>query len=350
MPMSSDKFRMSPCALDYMKALHNPFDLQVEPCIPTITALPSHKMRVMTRGTFRVGTTGYGGIALWPMRLLTRDTGLTPAGTTAFPAIVATNETFDTTDFWFTNLSTVAVAETRLNYYAGATSAYTLSQLGNSGGTLVPSNRTAKLVAAGIRVQYVDKVLDCSGDYIAWRNPAPRYSLTADQDTVTQLLAQNNAVQGRIDGDWAGVTYHPVREDDYQGRLDPAYWMAAGGVAAEDISQRLACGLFIANAQQGARFAFEVVGFFEVAGPAISTTQSHSDPVALGLINSAERLTSTLNLREEERNAQRSLLRSAASLGYSGITALTSTEGLNRVGAAVSLLSGMHALGRQMRH
>lgn len=260
---------MSKCGQNYMHALYDPFTVQDQPCVPSLLPLPSQKIRVLTRGAFQLSTAGYGGCAMWPYRMQTRDFAL--SGLNVLPAVVTSNNTTADTDFKFTNLSQFDPAVvTGVNAYAGLTSPYTAADLDSLSG------RAVKLVAAGIRVTYEDKEIDRSGVYVTWRNPAVAIGLPITADDLPTLLAYNLASQTRVsDLGSAGASYLPVIEQDLQAIAGSG---TAGNIAlTTSIGSRLACAVMIANGQPGARYAFEAVAHFEVYGKSIPTTPSHSD-------------------------------------------------------------------------
>lgn len=304
-------YNMAPCAFEYFRALHDPFSLATNPCIPAAFSAQSQKIRATTRGTFRVGGNGSGGVAFWPFRGAFRD--IATAGTSFAPCLIATNDTYNQPDFNFTN-NAVVTATPGLDYYPGTTSPYTNAEFTSTA-------RTVRLVAAGLRVQYIDKVLDMSGDYIAIRNPSCTTGFAADQDTVSQLLANRTATYNRVTEEWCGVTYAPLKATD----LDP---IPAPGLASTVLNQvsenavgaRFAGGVFIQNAQPGQRFGFEFIGYYECAGPALPTTYSHTDPQSLGIVT--EVTMSELpdpDLSRAERTGMTALARSAANLGYDAV-------------------------------
>lgn len=112
-------FHMTPCAMDYFKALYNPFDLGINPCIPGLFPLPSQKFCVRTRGTFQVGSDGYGGIAFWPWRMLSRSQIRWNAASW-LPAVVSTTNTFTVAGGYdFTNSCAIMDAATTAVGYTG---------------------------------------------------------------------------------------------------------------------------------------------------------------------------------------------------------------------------------------
>lgn len=316
-------FDMSPCALDYLRVLYNPFDVGVNPCIPGITPTPSMKYKATTRGVFQVGTQGVGGVAFWPVRMCSRSPIYNTAGTHQYPAIIATNSTYAGLDYAFTNAASItSPAPADLLAFYGSTSPFDAVSLGaprGDGSAVVACGRSLKLVGAGIRVQYVDKVLDMSGDYITWRNPNPTSALPGTADNLADLLALNSAAMNRVSDAYNGVTYNPVLETDLSAMLEPAN---VAGLASTTLSNRLACGVFVANAQPGQRFAFEAVAFYELSGTGVSVTASHSDPHAMGAILAINNPVVNPNMQAAESGAFAALSSAVREMGYSAVRAL----------------------------
>lgn len=339
---SKPSFDLTPCALDYFRALYNPFDLNLNPCIPGITPTPSMKFKSMARGTFQVGTQGVGGVAFWPFRMISKTNLTNNVANVQYPAIIATNNTYAGADYSFTNANSIPLPTPGdLAAYVGTTSIFDAVSLGGySGGAFTQSNRTAKLVGAGIRVQYVDKVLDMSGDFITWRNPNPTTQVAGTVDTVADLLSNNAASMERVSERWTGVSYIPILETDLGGVAEPglATVSMVGGVGG-----RLAAGVFIANAQPGQRFAFEAVAYFEIAGTGIASTASHSDPHALGAILSINTPIVIPDMDAAERTAYSLLRDNVIDMGYAGLKVLGSAMGSSLANSALRYMGGVRA-------
>lgn len=320
----------TPCGFDYFRALANPFDLNMNPCIPGMFPSPSHKLKVITRGTFRLGMGGYGGIAMYPFRgcssqLMSQVVG---AETRVWPFLIATNETYGYNDYEFTNQIYQLTSRTDLTMYPGSTSVYDNAGLASNfqGGA---SSRSVKLVAAGLRVQYCDKVLDMSGDYITWRNPNPTAVLPQSQDAASDLLRVNAADMRRVGDKFVAVSYRPLLEADVTA-VDFPYDRVIGDYTSAfntKTCQRLAGGVFVANGQPGHRYAFEAVAYYEVLGTSVPTTPSHSDPHSLGIIISSDTNRINPDAVANERDQWRELSDTARELGYSGVQALGNLAG-----------------------
>lgn len=269
---ASPHYSMSKCGQTYMHALYDPFTAEGNICVPALLPLPSQKIKVLTRGTFQLSTSGFGGVAFWPFRMRSRDFYM--SGPNIMPAVVTSNNTTADTDFKFTNYTAFDPAVvTGVTGYAGLTSPYSVADLDTG------FDRAVKLVASGIRVCYEDKEIDRSGVYVTWRNPAVSAATGVAADDLSTFLAYNMASQTRVsDLGSAGVSYLPVVETDLQAQI-----ASSAGTIQSGIQGRLAGAVFIANGQPSARYAFECVAHFEVYGRSIPTTPSHSDVQAVSI-------------------------------------------------------------------
>lgn len=321
-------FKLTPCAYDYFRVLYNPFDVNIMPCIPGMIPTPTHKFKVTTRGSFQVGTSGCGGIAFWPGRMISRTLIPSYGGDTIAPAIITTTAAYAGIDYSFTNSKWVSVpVAPELAVYPGITSTYEVATLGGytgPAGLRTDSFRSAKLVGAGVRVQYVDKVLDMSGDYVVWRNPNPTSTLPASGDNLADLLAVNAACLTRVGEGYCGVSYLPLLEADLAALPEPGKAPYDTVIAPTETNwtNRLAGGVFITNAQPGQRYAFEAIAFFELSGKAVPVTASHSDPSALGAILSINTPTVVPDMPKAESTAFRMLKETVGSMGYAGLQVL----------------------------
>lgn len=331
---------MTPCGYDYFRAINNPFDIALNPCIPSHLSFPTQKLKVLTRGVFQLGLDGQGGVAMWPWRGASNE--LILAGQNSLPFLKTSNATTTGGNgYYWTNTQALSTADTTVTGYPGTTSPYNTNDLSTD------SRRSVKLVAAGVRVQYIDKVLDMSGSYIAWRNPIASNSLPADRDNVADLLRVNHAIQERVGSNWASVAYRPIA----QGDLDSVNGMPTNLATPAD---RLACGVFVANGQAGARFEFEGVAYYEIAGPGTPLTPSYADPTTLGVVVSSDTGTIITNGSLNERAQTQSMLLTLRNMGYSAVetggrvlgTAGRIVETANQAATGVALVGGVAAMLR----
>jgi len=135
------------CAMHYMGALCNPFDANNGACVPAdLFPLPSQKTKTFVRGTFALGTTGYGFISANPL---------------------GTN---DNAILGCTQATSVGGGATSLAAYTN-TVGHFMAQLPFSSADYASGNVQYRLVAAGIRVKYVGKLLDRNGVVISFEDP-----------------------------------------------------------------------------------------------------------------------------------------------------------------------------------
>jgi len=277
-------FHLTPCGLDYFRALNMPFSPNLNPCIPSAMPLPSQKYRVTSRGTFRTNAAGAACIALWPFRALASDLIPAPGGNSA-PFVLATDSTTTVTPANYDVLNqaignTGAAPWTGCTLYPGATSPF--NQAFFAGG----SGRSVKLVASGLRIRYTGPIVSMGGRLIAWRNPLLTGTVAATQDSIASFLALNSAATARITDQWFELTYRPVAELDLAPVSEPGVpnlYTAPGGSV---INNRLALAFMVEDLPSNS-FEFEAIAYFEATGPGLSTTASHADPVALATVMSA---------------------------------------------------------------
>lgn len=256
------------CGTEYFVALHDPFQVTKAPCIPSQLPLPSHKFAVVTRGDFKTYSSGNGGIAVWPMRMLFRD--YVYNGANLLPAVVTSIASQAYTDYQFTNQVWYPPATPEVVYFAGTSSPFTAAQFDFSTG------RSAKVVASGVRISTMGKPLDATGSYITFTMPSSRSYIDTTQDTVANFLAYNQATRIPITKETVALaTYRPAIDVELSSMPYPGVWQAG------TLLNRLGYCIFIQGGDVNATYQFEVITHFEVFGEALSLTPSHSDPHAV---------------------------------------------------------------------
>lgn len=314
---------LTACATKYKVALYDPFRA-IAPCVPTSFAVPSLKFTVWVRGTFQVGTAGVGGVAVWPFRLWANNAQAANVAITAWNyPIVTTSSTYTATDYSFTNLSGAVFG---LPGVPGV--APTLGQVGWPGtnspysqNDFVPGTaRSVRLVGSGVAVEFCDQVLTRSGEYSIWRNPGNATYLTGNYDTVGQLTALKAVSFTRVTENQVGTSYLPILAGDTAPIYEPGVNPLTPGVVTQDITSRLGYGVFIANAQAGARYNFSVIAHFEAYGPTMATTPSSSDPQGASAIQSAQGAeVMPATFPEALAVANRNLVQNSRMDGYAGV-------------------------------
>jgi hypothetical protein len=82
-PLAAVAHTFPSCAVHYLQALENPFHLNAEACIPDLHAVPSKKVKAITRLTFGTNTTGEAFFVACPQDK-SKDTDAFLFNTTAF--------------------------------------------------------------------------------------------------------------------------------------------------------------------------------------------------------------------------------------------------------------------------
>lgn len=217
---------------------------------------------------------------MWPYRMLTRDSGVN--ANFRYPAVAATNSAYALADYGFANQSyyDTTALPVGVDFYQGYNSPFVAADWGPA------SFKAARLVAAGIRVYYEDKVLDSSGKYYVYQNPYPVDKLPPLNDTAQDLTAIATTVGLSVrPGQEVTVSYHPILESDTFYRADVLDNPWSGN--PDHIWKRLGGAVFIENAQPSMRFSFEVIAYFEVIGRWNSLTPTHSAPGLTQTLSSA---------------------------------------------------------------
>lgn len=267
---------MSECAKLYQQALYDPKSCKTNPCIPSLVALPSNKIRVEARGTFYSNTLGNAGVWVHPWRLLTND--LVVGGDRTSPAITYSKAT-GTTAVW----STVSnpLTESIDCAYATGNSPYLSGNLGFG----AESGRSAKLVACGLYVAYRGPKIQQGGSQALWRNTADFNRLKSELSDYSGVLKLQGTTETPTSSKWNAVTYFPSDEGDIDAIQDP---MEGTQMESEPCSN-LACGVFISgqDPEKPVPFEYHVVAFFELYGMGMPLTESHSDVGALGAVISS---------------------------------------------------------------
>jgi len=165
----------------YMATLANPFQAEPGACVPCdLFPLPSQKIRVFSRGTFQLGTTGFGFIVAAPMSI--KDGGACTFTTST--SVLASNQAFSAA----TNTGSAQFLQLP----------YALADLG---GTSVQ----ARVVALGLRVRYAGAESTRSGTVVCYEDQ-DHQGIIASGATFLSLQQYPSATVARPSGDgtWDG--------------------------------------------------------------------------------------------------------------------------------------------------
>lgn len=230
-------FRLSPCARKYIDSLIDPFEGPGDACVPMFPSFPSLKLRVFSRGTVTVGTSGVGFVLAQH----------TPAN--------------DVDNVFITGGGYAGVTIT--SAAAGVTAArnnspYLATDFGASQGKA--QNR---VVSWGIRVRYTGTRLNMGGTIIALHEPDHQ---SLNNFTEANLLAFERAHRFAVtDTAWTQVCYQPIATDEFN-------YLGTGAAGNPYL------GLFIKSTSQNT-FEYECYLNYEVIGSNVrGKTPNDVDP------------------------------------------------------------------------
>jgi hypothetical protein len=267
-----EMFHVSSCAKLYMKALVDPFNVQGAPCIPDTIILPSYKYRTFLTSSFGAGIGGTGWIAFDPWQALFNDLAIGPTFTQGsiyytIPGVYAD------TGFNYTNTTTPIAGVFATN----PSTMFNSSQFNLAENSL---NRY-RLVAAGLRVRYTGSTFNNQGVITQCRVPnnlnAP--FLFNPTDAMRQQYSRQSPIKKNV---WKYVYYQPENPEDFD-------YIGSDGLPGYTGTQssNYCLLLFLSGCEPGAPFQFEMTSHFEVIGPNVPITKSHSDPAATTAVMSA---------------------------------------------------------------
>lgn len=259
------RINFSPCAQHYLKALTNPFALHHPACVPDLHAVPSKKIRVLTRGNFSTGTQGWGYIVAnpWGNSNDTSIIGHTLA-TYSGAQIIQSPATVPA--------GTAAQLATKMPY---AGSSFQIN--GSDPGV------QARTVGFGLRIRYIGPVLAEGGQVISLRHPDNE---TLVGKTTEQVKNYATTSTFRVNRKWVYVYYRPTRPGEYEYSRD--FNMAVGISEVAWSLGAVITGTTTATGVAGpAPFEFEFIQHVEFLGQIDNITRSHSDVNAMSSIRNA---------------------------------------------------------------
>jgi len=258
---------LSTCALNYARALANPFTGPLA-CVPSFPALLTRKMKCYAKGVLQTSnTTGVGFIYCDPSSFVASDSA---------------NNSYSSATYTGTTFSLVGVGT---NLFV-SNSEYVQAQFGLS--ALLNQYR---VVSFGIRIRYVGTELDRGGQIIGFCDPN-HIALTGRN--VADLDGEIESKRFPVDRNWITVLYRPVFAQD----TDFSYSMVPLGNATNYIGFILVA----ASATTPLSFEFEVYGNFEIVGRNVrGKTPSEVDFAGYGAVNTAT--VTTTHLQPNNRSA-----------------------------------------------
>lgn len=253
-PKNSTYLPLKECSLRYLDATLDPFgQLTTEelPCIPDTFVLPSQKLATRMRGTFSIGTNGFGYIAFAPLTQCSdvnvlQITGSTFAGNIGDPVIPGNNA-----------VGTTNVKDVQFPYASG-------------------NAALARLVACGLRIRYSGTELNRGGDLIMCRALGKQDFLDS-MSTNTILQRQDHNVEA-VTRRWHMSVWNPAFPDAV------TYQVVNSAITSAGTSFRMGA---LVTGTAGNTYQYDIVRYWEIvsndssaATPTyspIGVSKSHSD-------------------------------------------------------------------------
>jgi hypothetical protein len=244
--MGVDKAALSPCVVNYLAAIGDPFTVPTSPpCIPIPPCLPSMKLTTWCKGSFSTSTTTFVGFIFVDPKL----------------GVVRSNA--------FGYASTGASASSAFSTGAGIDPIYT-----NSPYDAVDFNSTDddkaeyRLVASGLRIKYTGTELNRGGTIVGIVHPNRKDILGMTNSGVLSYAGQD-PFSNDSSRPWYSLCWSPEDHDDFD-------------YAGEPLTDGNRCMGFMVNAPSATSllFSYEFFGHYELVGSNIANkTVMAGDPV-----------------------------------------------------------------------
>lgn len=260
------KLHVSQCALDYLKALVNPWATFHEPpCIPDLISIPSYKYSTTAKITMAIGTGGVGWVCLDPWTMMCTGVSLEDAPlkytTTTYAADTATALVNDV-------VSTPGVTTGQSN------SPFTFTNVQDD-------SIQFRLVGGAIKLQYVGTNLNLGGECISYRSPG-NVDYRAHQSTLLQIASSTRFPCKRGD---VSVCYLPDNTSFLSYFNIKSYSIYHGG------SQHHSIGFYVTGVP-GNTYAVEAKCHFEMVGGNFQVTASSTDATGFAAVSSSVQTSS----------------------------------------------------------
>jgi len=264
------------CAQEYGVALVNPFGLRSTlPCIPDVSVMPSYKFQVKARGVFSTGTLGVGFIILDPFMMMWNN-GIPNVPTESNTAPVV--------------FTTPTYAGTTIGYLPSEDGLPTGVEIGQSNSmfdSAFYSNTTRKirLVASGLRISYVGSNFRNQGRITIYRNQGNESIVNGT--TNSTMLKDNYTSICPISRKSEYVFYTPDNAEHLSYLSGRDHFDPNSG--APDAADHHCMAIFIegGDTENPQSWLFEAISYFEMIGPNLTLSPSHSDPVGMGTVLSS---------------------------------------------------------------
>jgi hypothetical protein len=213
-------------------------------------------MRTWTRGTFEVGTNGFGYVKAKPYPA--SDTG---SSTSSQSAVTYSDVTFS---------GTLPVNSGTGVQHTGTNSPYLRAEFGSGA-----ADARWRAVGCGLRVKCISPPLNVDGMMVALQHPDHDGFATSSYTAINQYPEASTSTVYRALKDWVHVEYTPKKPDDTD------YTQSVDSFVEQFL-------VIAVSATPGTSFHFEYYSLFEVIGRNVpSATAEPTKPWMTGLIQSA---------------------------------------------------------------
>lgn len=297
--------KLEPAALNYLKALANPFDeFEVPPSVPSMISVPSQKLTMRARGILSCDSAGrawitfnpwvgplsgngsstyYGSNSDFAAPIMTSNPGVSNAAATPSACQVSLKKLNEATDPTSATNSHTDVAK---NYFSKGV--ITLPNLAYAlDGALMPGANMNymdyKVVGAGIRLKYVGREDAKAGRVFLYEDPLDEGSLVRQSDDDSSLRdfsrLGNDLDSTKMEplGYEHVVTQRPRRDVDLNWSSD---WGYTTGTAVPDLAKYHTLAIMVDGVgdvvNQG-KIIWECVAHYEMQG-SLATNTTHSPP------------------------------------------------------------------------
>lgn len=274
---------MSKCAVDYFKALYDPWTLKSAPCIPDFIQLPSFKQMTRIRGTLKCNAAGFGFITMNPYLPCNSQSG------------AAVSNYYYQAPVWYSSggagVTTTVPMGLLLNTAStpgqgGTTAAYWNSTVtGPQVESAINNGVTDAIwrpVGGGIKVKYAGRADEMAGTYVLWEDPTNDITLQQTSPAGSTLLQREEASYTSVTNDEVAVTHHQRTPWDIE-YSDNWYPISVATTAnSVDLANFHTLAVVIEGAVAQASYVFDCVMHWEYLGKNFpSRTASMADVIGM---------------------------------------------------------------------
>jgi len=220
---------VSHCATHYAAVLSLPFDAEHGACVPAeLFPLPSQKVTVTTRGTFALGTSGFGYVEM-------------------SPCVVN-----DQTAVGFSTATSVGTSSTTFGTYTNLGS-QNFTGLPYASASLTSNSVQARIVGYGLRARYAGSLMNRNGTAFIYEEPDHQNLNTISFDTIASYGAAKQI-------DVTNWTPHGI-EDNWMASLSCSGPVTPADVEFQNVARPFGdnVSMIAVSGSPGDKWAFEAI-------------------------------------------------------------------------------------------